>query len=60
MKPLVIQLLEVRGLKISENTYKEKEELFDFINEQKSILNKADLGESNIGLKTIAGGDHIE
>lgn len=60
MKPLIVQLLEAKGLKVSEHTYKEKEELFEFINEQKKVLNKAHLGESDIGLKTIAGGDHIE
>ncbi len=60
MKPFVIQLLESRGLKISEDTYEEKEELWNFIHEQNEHFNKEDVEESPIALKSVAGGDHVE
>lgn len=60
LKPLVVEMLEARGLKISEETYQEKEELWDFIKASKQQLDKEDVEENPIALRSIPGGDHIE
>lgn len=60
MKPLVVELLEARGLQISKETYEEKKELWDFIQASKIRLSKQDVEENPIGLKSIPGGDHVE
>lgn len=60
MKPLIIQILEERGLKISEDKYLKMQEFFDFINLKEVSLDKSYLEENAISLKNISSGDHID
>lgn len=59
MKPLIVQILEERGLKISEEKYAEMQNLFDFINFKITVFDKKHLEDADISIKNIAGGDHL-
>lgn len=60
MKPFVIQMLEARGLAIDESKYEAMEGLWNFIETKKREFDRSQLQESDISLKTTAGGDHVE
>ena len=60
MKPLFIQLLEAKGIPIHESDYQELTEIYEGFQLQKQGLDRSLLEESDIALKSIAGGDHID
>ena len=60
MKPLIIQLLEAKGIPVPEKDYKELSELYEAIQLQKQMIDWSLLEERDIALKTIAGGDYID
>ncbi|WP_188455880.1 hypothetical protein [Virgibacillus oceani] len=59
MKPLIIQLLESKGMLIPESDYDELSELYESAKIQKQALDRSLLEDSDIAFKSVPGGDHV-
>lgn len=59
LKPLIVQILEEKGLRITEDKYAEMQNLFEFISYKKTMFDRNYLEDADLPIKNIAGGDHL-
>lgn len=60
MKPLIIQLLETKGITVPSSDYNQLEEIWKSAQLQQKVIDNSLLAENDIAFKTIPGGDHVD